>query len=213
MHRTWKRKIAAVAMVLTLFASLPFGKGLAVEAWGKSTASLQLQIGKLEVTKKTYRMTLGTQKKLKGKTSQKIKTIQYSSNKKDVISVGKKGVLRAKGIGTAKITVTVKTKSGTKKAWMKVQVNVIAPVAPGYDSEGTDYPIIEETTGKNDSATDGTNTPSTDGTNNIATPAPAPPAPAPSPVTPPEGQTDTEGKIESTVGDIDFCATPGGPLG
>lgn len=93
----------------------------------KEEISVQLQIGKTKVTKKTYAMKAGTTKTVKATASKKISSVKYTSSNTKVASVSRKGVVKAKKTGTAKITVTVKTKQGSKSVWMKVKVNAAKP--------------------------------------------------------------------------------------
>ena len=94
----------------------------------KEEISVQLQIGRTKITKKTYSMKEGTTKTLKVVSSKKISSVKYASSNAKVAAVSKKGMIRAKKAGTAKITAAVKTRQGSKTVWMKVKVNAAAPM-------------------------------------------------------------------------------------
>ena len=140
----------------------------------KEEISVQLQIGKTKVTKKTYSMETGTTKTVKATSSKKISSVKYTSSNTKVASVSRKGVIRAKKAGTAKITAAVRTKQGNKSVWMKVKVNAVQP-APGSNPAPNPDP---------------TPTPDPD-----PTPSPDPtPTPDPDP-TPSPDPTPAEGKV------------------
>lgn len=121
MRKVYQKVAMFTVFVMLVMTILPNGKMTTVSAAGKIKQSVHLRIGRKKVTKKTYRMEKGTKKKLKVVTGKK-KSVRFSSNKKKVVSVSKKGLLRAKKKGTAKITVVVKKKQSRKKVWMKVKV-------------------------------------------------------------------------------------------
>lgn len=91
--------------------------------------SVKLKIGTKNVTKKTYKMTKGKTKKLKvtvkpASSKKKKKAVTYRSKNKKIVSVSKKGQLKAKKAGTAKIIVKVAGKKGArKKTWVKIKVS------------------------------------------------------------------------------------------
>ena len=119
------RRITAVMLAL-LLAIAAFPAFHMPEAAAENVNQVQLQIGRKNVTKKTYQMRPGTEKKLKV-TGKPIKSMQFRSSKKSVATVSKTGVIHAKQAGTAKITAVVKprtsrTGQGKKTAWMKVKV-------------------------------------------------------------------------------------------
>ncbi len=59
------------------------------------------------------------------------KSVAYKSSKKSVATVSKKGAVTAKGIGSAKITVTVTGKNKKKKStYVKINVKDKTPVVP-----------------------------------------------------------------------------------
>lgn len=136
MRKVYQKVTMFTVFVMLVMTILPNGKMTAVSAAEKTKQPVQLRIGRKKITKKTYRMKKGTKKKLKVVAGKK-KSVRFSSNKKKVVSVSKKGLLRAKKKGTAKITVVVKKKKSRKKVWMKVKV-----VSSGKDKKivGTEKP-------------------------------------------------------------------------
>lgn len=93
----------------------------------KEEISVQLQIGKTNVTKKTFPMRAGITRTIKATASKKINTVKYTSSNTKVATVSKKGAIKAQKAGTAKITALVKTKQGSKSVWMKVKVSAVKP--------------------------------------------------------------------------------------
>lgn len=94
-------------------------------ASSKKVKSITLKIGKKKVTKKVYTLAKTKKATIKVTVSPKKakKSVSFSSNKKKVATVSKKGVVTAKAAGTAKITVTVKGKDNKKKkTWVKIKV-------------------------------------------------------------------------------------------
>lgn len=73
---------------------------------------------------RTYHLTEGGKKRIIVKNvSQKAKkTVRYSSSKKTIATVSKKGNVTAKKAGTAKITVTAKVGKKKIETWLKVKV-------------------------------------------------------------------------------------------
>lgn len=125
--------LLAACMVLT---AVLFGNFFLMQMSAKTGVSVQMQIGKTKVTKKTYQMETGASRQLKvkaleNKRSVKITDVQYRSSDKKIASVSKSGVIRAKASGTAKITAAVKTKRGNRTAWLKVKVNEVQPDGSG----------------------------------------------------------------------------------
>lgn len=116
-----KKVIAFIIAMLVVVTVLPVGNAISAHVAGKAKTSVQLKIGGKRVTGKTYRMKVGTKKKLKAVAKNK-KSVRFRSSKKKVVSVSKTGVIRAKKTGTTKITAVVKTKKGKKTVWMKVKV-------------------------------------------------------------------------------------------
>lgn len=113
-------------LVLTLVFPIALPAGITVEAAdSKAVKSVNIKIGKENVTKKTYTLAQGKKASLKvtAKPKSAKKSIQYKTSNKKVVTVTKKGKITAKKKGTAKITVTVTGKNGKKKkTWVKVKV-------------------------------------------------------------------------------------------
>ncbi len=115
------KAIAFIIIMLLVATFLPAMDVAPAYAAGKTKKSVQLRIGGKKVTRKIYRMKQGAKKKLKV-VAKKRKSVRFRSSKKNVVSVSKTGVMRAKKVGVAKITAVVKTGKGRKSVWMKVKV-------------------------------------------------------------------------------------------
>lgn len=153
MYLKCKKRIMIFLAACMFLTVLPFGNLFPMQLSAKTGVSVQLQIGKTKVTKKTYQMKTGASSQLKvkaleSKKSVKIRSVQYRSSNKKIVSVNKNGIIHAKASGTAKITAAVKTKYGNRKAWMKVKVNAVkpdqesgqTPAQPGQESGQTPQP-------------------------------------------------------------------------
>lgn len=130
MYQIIKKRILMFLAACLLLTALPFGIFYSKPMSAKTGISVQMQIGKKKVTKKTFQMKEGASRQLKvkaleNKKSVRIRTVQYSSSNKKIASVTKNGVIRAKASGTAKIKALVKTNRGNRTAWMKVKVNAV----------------------------------------------------------------------------------------
>ena len=141
MNLKLKKRIMILLAVCMFLTALPLGNFFMMNLSAKDGISVQMQIGKTKVTKKTYPMKAGASRQLKvkaldGKQSVKISTVQYRSSNKKIASVNKNGVIRAKTAGTAKITAAVKTKRGNRAAWMKVKVSAAQPNPSLPDGSG-----------------------------------------------------------------------------
>lgn len=115
------RVAAFIMTMLLVVTALPAADAIPAYAAGMEKIPVQLRIGGRKVTKKTYRMEQGSEKKLKVVAETK-KTVQFHSSNKRVASISKTGVIQSKKTGTAKITAVVKTSQGRKNVWMKVKV-------------------------------------------------------------------------------------------
>ena len=130
MYQKIKKRILMFLAACLLLTALPFGNFYSMPLSAKTGISVQMQIGKKKVTKKTFQMKEGASRQLKvkaleNKKSIRIRSVQYRSSNKKIASVTKNGVIRAKTSGTAKITVSVKTNRGNRTEWMKVKVNAV----------------------------------------------------------------------------------------
>ena len=98
-----------------------FSGQMVVEAKG-SKAKVTLKIGKKNYTKKTCQLVKGQKASLAVKAGNISgnKKIKYVSSKPKIASVSKKGVIRAKKKGTAKIKVTVTAGKKKFSSWMKI---------------------------------------------------------------------------------------------
>lgn len=91
----------------------------------KKIKSISLKIGTKTVTKKTFTLAKGKKANLKVSVSPKKskKSVTFKSNNKKIATISKKGVIKAKKKGTAKITVAIKGKDKKiKKTWIKIKV-------------------------------------------------------------------------------------------
>ena len=136
MDRKLKKRILMLLAACMVLTAVLFGNFFLMQMSAKTGVSVQMQIGKTKVTKKTYQMETGASRQLKvkaleNKRSVKITDVQYRSSDKKIASVSKSGVIRAKASGTAKITAAVKTKRGNRTAWLKVKVNEVQPDGSG----------------------------------------------------------------------------------
>lgn len=119
MKNLWKKGIIAFLGILLLCIWI-FPKF--VNAATDKETSVDLQIGRKTVTKKTYQMEKGSKKTLKVKSSAAVKSVSFSSSDKTIATVSKNGVIRAKAAGTVRITARVQLEDETRKLWMKVRV-------------------------------------------------------------------------------------------
>lgn len=152
MKKIWKKCLLCI--ICALLIAMPLAElrsaCMAEAAGGNSaktsktgsTLSVQLRIGKTNVTKKTYTMKAGTTKTIKATASKKISSVTYKSSNTKVASVSKKGTVRAKKAGTAKITATVKTKQGSKSAWVKIRVRAAQQTPDPQPGPATDESSI-----------------------------------------------------------------------
>ena len=117
-----KLLITTLTVLLTVTLCMP---GTAEAASSKAVKSVALKIGKKKVTKQTYFLVKGKTATLKVSVnpSKAKKSVSYKSSNKKIATVSKKGKIKAKKAGTAKITVTVKGKNGKKKtSYVKIKV-------------------------------------------------------------------------------------------
>ena len=116
------RKWIALCMVAVLLAGSFSGQTI-VEA-KNSKAKVTLKIGKTNYTKKACQMVKGQKASfaVKAGSISGRKKIKYVSSKPKVASVSKKGMVRAKKKGMAKIKVTVTAGKKKISSWMKIKV-------------------------------------------------------------------------------------------
>lgn len=123
---TWKKYVyILIAFALVVGSIAGIGNQRAEASARKTIRSVKIMQGGKNVTKKTWKMKAGTTKKLtvKAKTTLSKKKIKFRSSNKKVVTINKKGALKAKKAGSARITVTVSKKGfKTKKTWVKVLV-------------------------------------------------------------------------------------------
>lgn len=111
-----QKTLKTLGLVLLAF-TLSVGVGISVHTETASAAK-KVNAKKLKLKKKKLSLKVGEKKTLKVTVKPKNATLKWKSNKKKIATVSKKGVVKGKKKGTAKITVT----SGKKKATCKVTV-------------------------------------------------------------------------------------------
>lgn len=114
--------------------------------------SVTLKINSKTVTKKTYSLKKGKKATVKVSVTpiKAKKSIVFKSSNKKVAAVSGKGVVTAKKVGTAKISVVVKGKNGKNKStWMKIKVTGKSSAAAKPSKEPTETeepePTVEPT--------------------------------------------------------------------
>lgn len=114
--------------------------------------SVTLKINSKTVTKKTYSLKKGKKATVKVSVTpiKAKKSIVFKSSTKKVAAVSGKGVVTAKKVGTAKISVVVKGKNGKNKStWMKIKVTGKSSAAAKPSKEPTETeepePTVEPT--------------------------------------------------------------------
>lgn len=119
----YKSKIVSCLLGICLLISSLYIDRISVSAAGSSKTKIRLRIDNRNVSGKTVSIKKGKKKKIRVFFSKKKKVrITFRSNKSSIAAVSKTGKITAKGIGTAKITVTVKSKNRKCKGWVKVKV-------------------------------------------------------------------------------------------
>lgn len=116
------RKWIALCMAAAFLAGSFSGQTVAEAK--NSKAKVTLKIGKTNYTKKTCQLVKGQKASLAVKAGNISgnRKIKYVSSKPKIASVSKKGVIRAKKKGTAKIKVTVTAGKKNFSSWMKIKV-------------------------------------------------------------------------------------------
>lgn len=172
MKKCMLRRGMAILLSVVMAVSLAgFSAGDAYAA-SEEDMEVSLKIGKKNVTKKTFRMAEGTNKKLKVvvKPASSVENISYQSNKRKVVTVSKTGKLKAKKEGTARVTVRIKGTSGDSwKTWVKIRVFQEQTPSP---SAGTSVPGNIGTTGPESTSVTPANPEASKMPDDLATPAP-----------------------------------------
>lgn len=117
--------------------------GDAGAAGQKSIKSISVRVDGKKVTKKTVTLRKGRKTTLKVSVSPRSakKSITYTSGKKSVATVSKKGKVTAKKAGTAKIIITVSEKGYKKRAtWVKIRVINSENITSDTTNTNTGYP-------------------------------------------------------------------------
>lgn len=119
-------KLSALLIAsLIIGATQNYGLQVRAETNQQYNFTVTAKIGSKKVNKKTYTMKKGSNKKINLSVTPRNAENKKSfhSNKKSIVSVNGKGVLKAKKQGTAKITITVTgEKNQKRRIWFKVKV-------------------------------------------------------------------------------------------
>lgn len=155
----YRSKIISCLLVICLLFSFWYIDRMPVSAAGSSKIKIRLTVDNRNVSGKTVSIRKGKKKKVRVTVSRKKNArISFRSNKRSVAAVSKTGKITAKRIGTAKITVTVKSKEKKYKGWIKVKV--VAPKRKNDASLPTKSPVPSPTVMPTDIwATEPTGTP------------------------------------------------------
>lgn len=153
-----QRAFAILLAMVMLAASLytPDGAASAAAKSAKSIKSVKLKIGVRTVTKKSFTMIKGRTRQLKVivKPASSKKSVTYRSTNSKIVSVSKKGNMKAKKYGAAKIIVKVVGKNGvSKKSWVKIKVSkkkTAGKPADEKDPDNPDTPSEPDTTDEPD---------------------------------------------------------------
>lgn len=144
-----KRVVSILLFVIMVITSFSIQSNNAYAVSG-TVKKVFLKIGSKNVTKKTFKMKKGKSKRLKivVKPVSSKKSVTYKSKNKKIVTVSKKGKLKAKKVGIAKIIVKVKGKKGkSKQTWMKVKVSKKKKVSTNdYDVNSNDSNIADTNT-------------------------------------------------------------------
>ncbi|MCR5690834.1 MAG: family 43 glycosylhydrolase [Eubacterium sp.] len=125
MKNTKTKRLLALGLASAMALSSIYMTEGTIGAASKAVKKVILKIGKKKVTKKTYKLKVKKTAKLKVtvRPASAKKSVTFKSKKKSVATVNKKGKIKAKKAGTAKIIVTVTGKNGKKnKTWVKIKV-------------------------------------------------------------------------------------------
>ena len=124
MRENKRERILPITLMFILMVMLCMS-GTAEASSSKVVKSVTLKIGKKKVTNQTCYLVEGKTATLKVSVtpSKAKKSVSYKSSNQKIATVSKKGKIKAKKTGTAKITVTVKGKNGKKKtSYVKIKV-------------------------------------------------------------------------------------------
>ncbi len=121
-----KRFLSAAAIFTIFSVTSTLTADITIDAANtKKIKNVSIKIGKKAVTKKTYSLKKGRTATLKVTVTPKKakKSVSYKSSKKNIATVSRKGIIKAKKMGTTNIAVDVRGKDKKiKKAWMKVKI-------------------------------------------------------------------------------------------
>lgn len=138
--KTWnkKRLLSAILVIciVTGFLQNPVLRVKAAKTAANNELSVTARIGSDHINQKTISLKKGSSEKISLSVTpadSKVK-MKYRSSRKNIVSVTKEGILKAKKQGTAKITITV-TKKGTSPTKIWFMVKVTAANAPAKKKE------------------------------------------------------------------------------
>lgn len=120
----YKSKMISCFLIVCMLVSVLYtGKMSEVSAAGSSKTGFCLRIDNRTVSGKTISIEKGKKKEIKVSVPQKKNfKITYRSNKESIVAASKTGKITAKRIGTAKVTVTAKSKKKKYRSWVKMKV-------------------------------------------------------------------------------------------
>lgn len=119
----YKSKIVSGLLVICLLISSLYIDSIPALAADSSKPKIRLKIDNRNVSGKTVSIKKGKRKKIKVIFSKKKNVrITFRSNKSSIAAVSKTGKITAKRMGTAKITVTAKSKNKKCKGWIRAKV-------------------------------------------------------------------------------------------
>ena len=126
MRAYWRKHVTFLIVLSLIFGSAVWTGGMNAHAAArKSIRSLRVMQAGKNIAKKTLKMKVGEAKTLrvKAKPSLSKRDIKFSSTRKKVVSVDKKGKITAKKSGSARIKITVSKKGYKKKTtWIGITV-------------------------------------------------------------------------------------------
>ncbi len=145
-----KKRFLSVMVFIAVFGMMSV-LVLNVSSYASNTDDMKkvvLKIGNETVTNKTYSLKKGKKATIKvSVTPQKaVKSVVFKSSNKNIATVSEKGVVTAKKVGTAKISVIVKDKNGKNKSmWIKIKVTGKASTDAEQSNESTEMEDPEPT--------------------------------------------------------------------
>lgn len=131
--KRYSKKAASFILTLVLIFTTVFSNCMAINV----NAAKKISLNNKKIT-----VSVGSKKTIKVKNAPKKAKITFKTNKKKIATVTKKGVVKGIKQGKAKITVTVKYKSGKKNVSKKLTSQVL--ICPTSWEGGSDIVINED---------------------------------------------------------------------